>query len=121
MAEKKTSAPKPEKAENSIKQLLDPNDASNITLYDEEDNAVEFEQIALIPHQKKVYAILKPAERMEGIADDEAIAFAVEEDEEGDQLLVVVEDEPIIDEVFKAYHKLLEDEGKKGKGSTGKK
>ena len=101
--------------ENSIVRLLDPNDAENITLYDEEDNAVEFEQIALIPLKERVFAILKPAEKMEGVADDEAIAFAVQEDDEGDQILVVVEDEPVIDEVFKAYHQLIEDEEKKSK------
>ncbi|MCL2540741.1 MAG: DUF1292 domain-containing protein [Firmicutes bacterium] len=109
MAEKKATET------NSIVRLLDPNDAENVILYDEEDNAVEFEQVALIPQGDKRYIILKPVEFMEGVADDEAIAFVVQQDDEGDEVLVVVEEEPVIDEVFAAYHKLLEEDEKKSK------
>ena len=108
-------ADKKEKDENPITKLLDSNDASNITLYDEADKPVEFEQIAVIPQDDKVYAILKPAKKMEGVADDEAIAFEIMDDDDGEPILMVIEDEPIIDEVFKAYHKLLEEDEKKSK------
>ena len=93
--------------DNSIMRLLDPKDSGVIVLYDEEDNPVEFEQIALIPYNEKLYTILKPVKAMEGVGDDEAIVFAFEEDEEEDQILVVEENDAIIDAVFDVYNKLV--------------
>ena len=96
-----------------IHRLLDPKDSDPIVLYDEDDNKVEFEQIALIPLQDKLYAILKPAKKMEGVADDEAIVFGFQEDDEQAPVLVVEENDKIIDEVFDVYNKLLDEEDKK--------
>ena len=96
---------------NAIERLLDENDLVTIVLYDENDKEVEFEQIAIIPYENEVYAILKPVEEMEGVADYEAIVFLLDADEESDEVLSVVEDEKIIDAVFDAYYKLLDEEG----------
>ena len=95
---------------NAIERLLDENDLGTIVLYDENDKEVEFEQIAIIPYNNEVYAILKPLEEMEGVADDEAIVFLLDADEETHDVLSVVEDENIIDAVFDAYYKLLDEE-----------
>lgn len=98
--------------DNPIMRLLDPKDNSVIVLYDEEDKPVEFEQIALIPYNENLYAILKPVKKMEGVGDDEAIVFAFEEDEEEDPILVVEENDAVIDAVFDVYNKLIsESEG----------
>ena len=118
----KTNAVKKEKAaefNDPISQLLDPKNTAVITLYDEEDKQVNFEQIAIIPLNKKLYAILKPVEYMEGVGEDEAIAFVVSEetDDKGgaEQILVVVEDDAEIDAVFEEYHHLLKADKKTGK------
>ncbi len=95
---------------NAIERLLDENDLGTIVLYDENDKEVEFEQIAIIPYQNEVYAILKPVEKMEGVADDEAIVFLLDADEESDEVLSVVEDDAVIDAVFDAYYKLLDED-----------
>ncbi len=95
---------------NAIERLLDENDLGTITLFDENDKEVEFEQIAIIPYNEEVYAILKPVEPMEGVADDEAIVFLLDADEESDEILSVVEDDKIIDAVFDAYYKLLDED-----------
>ena len=95
---------------NAIERLLDENDLGKIVLYDENDKEVEFEQIAIIPYQNEVYAILKPVEKMEGVADDEAIVFLLDADEESDEVLSVVEDDAVIDAVFDAYYKLLDED-----------
>lgn len=98
---------------NPIDALFDVNNSENIVLYNENDEAVEFEQIALIPLAEKVYAILKPTEKVEGVADDEAFVFEVVENEEEGDSLRLVDDDKIIDEVFDEYNKLLdEEEGK---------
>lgn len=95
---------------NAIERLLDENDLGTIVLYDENDKEVEFEQIAIIPLENEVYAILKPVLEMEGVADDEAIVFLLDADEESEDVLSVVEDDAIIDAVFDAYYKLLDED-----------
>ncbi|MDD4210928.1 MAG: DUF1292 domain-containing protein [Clostridia bacterium] len=96
-------------ARNPIEALLDAEDDQTIVLFDEQDNEVEFDQIALIPYKNKAYAILKPTKPMEGVADDEAIVFALIEDENGEDLLSIETDETIINAVFDEYYKLLEE------------
>ena len=56
-----------------VELLLDENNNDNIKLYDEENNCVEFEQIATIPMDEKIYVILKPVAPMENVAEDEAL------------------------------------------------
>lgn len=103
---------KNEEMDNPILKLLDPENSDPIVLFDENEKPVSFEQIALIPYQDKLYAILKPIEKMDGVADDEAIVFSFEEDDTNeDQLLVVEENDTIIDEVFAIYNKLLDEQG----------
>ncbi|MBE5745832.1 MAG: DUF1292 domain-containing protein [Clostridiales bacterium] len=92
-----------------FEQLLDPKDSSNIVIYDEANKPVEFEQIALIPVKENVYVILKPVKKMEGVGEDEGLVFELEEDEEGEENLILVDDEDIIDLVFAEYDKLLEE------------
>jgi len=100
-----------ENNENPIEKLLDTDNNEPIILYDEKDNGIKFEQIALIPYEEKLYALLKPIEKMEGVADDEAVIFAFEEDEnENSQFLRVVNDDKTIDAVFAIYLKLAKEE-----------
>ena len=94
---------------NILDVLLDENNDKPITLYDENDKAVKFDQVAIIPMEEQLYAILKPIDEMEGVADDEAIVFLVEEDEDGDAELVVETDEAKAMKVFDEYYKLLDE------------
>lgn len=93
-----------------IDMLLDENNTDNIKLFNEENEEVEFEQIALVPIDERIYAILKPAAAMEGVADDEALVFGIEEIDDED-CLVIVEDDTIVDKVFEEYYKMLKAEG----------
>lgn len=92
-----------------IDMLLDENNTENIKLFNEENQEVEFEQIALIPIEDKTYAILKPVS-MEGVADDEALVFVIDEIDDED-CLVIVEDDAVVDKVFEEYYKMLKEEG----------
>ena len=106
------------KQENPIDRLLDVEDNEPITLYDENDTAVAFEQIALIPYEEKLYAILKPIDVMEGVGEDEGVIFAFEENEEtNEQFLRVINDDKIIDKVFSQYLALVNEEEKKTKAA----
>jgi len=91
-----------------IDRLLDENDEDPVTLYDEENNETKFEQVAIIPLDEKIYCILKPITKIEGVADDEALVFVIEEIDDED-CLVMVDDDKIINKVFEKYYKLLEE------------
>lgn len=95
---------------NAIDALFDQDNNDNITLFNEKDEPVEFEQIALIPLNEVVYAILRPTQKIEGVADDEAFVFEIVEDEENGDTLRLVEDDGIIEDVFADYNKLLDEE-----------
>lgn len=102
---------KKEKEELSVvEMLMDENNKDNIILLDPDQNEIEFEQVAIIPLDAKLYAVLKPVTEMEGVADDEALVFGVEEID-GQDCLVMVEDDKIIDDVFKGYYDLLRAQG----------
>lgn len=93
--------------------LLDEDNKEPIVLSDEEGKIFSFEQIAVIPYEKdgedKIYAVLKPIDKIEGINDDEAIVFVVEERPEG-AVLLVESDEEVAKGVFEEYYDLLEEE-----------
>ena len=92
-----------------IEKLFDEDDVSNLILYDENNNPTEFQQIAVIPKNNKIYAILKPLSKKFNIADDEALVFVIEEVDDEDYL-IIVEDEKIIDSIFDEYYELLKEQ-----------
>ncbi len=94
---------------SAIEMLLDENNTDNLFLFNEFDELVEFEQIAVIPLEEKVFAILCPVEPLEGMEQDEGLVFAIEEIDNED-CLVIVEDADTINAVFDLYYKLLEEE-----------
>ena len=99
--------------------LLDEENRDPIVLMDEKGKQLEFEQVAMIVHEvegeKNLFAILKPISKIDGIADNEAIVFRVDETEEGSTALVIEQDEEIAIAVFNDYYDLLEKELKKKK------
>ena len=93
--------------------LLDEENTEPISLFDENEKEVKFEQVAIIPEGEKIYAILKPIDEMEGVADDEAIVFVVDYDKDGNSFLVVETNEEIAIKVFDKYYQLLDEEDAK--------
>ena len=99
-----------EEKKSPIEMLLDDDNTDNLILFDEDNRETEFEQIAVIPLDERIYAILKPVTEVVGVNDDEALVFVIEEIDDED-CLVIVDDQKIVDEVFDEYYKLLEEEG----------
>ena len=90
-----------------LEVLLDENDTDPIVLEDSRGVPVAFEQIAIIPHKGGLYCVLKPVEKMEHVADDEALVFRV--DEEDDETVPAVEDDEVTAlEVFEQYYDLID-------------
>lgn len=81
-----------------------------ITLTSENNEEIDFVNIAQIVYQSKIYAILQPVELLDGMDEDEAFVFEVVTDEEGQNSYTIVTDDEIVDEVFSRYNQLLEEE-----------
>ena len=107
--------------------LLDQDNKDPIVLVDESGKQLTFEQVAVIPYEvrkeKRLYCVLKPLDKIEGIADDEAIVFVVDQDKDGNSIIKIEEDEEVAIAVFDKYYDLLEEaqaEEKKAKSSKPK-
>ena len=94
---------------SAIDKLFDENNNDNIVLYNENGEATEFEQVAIIPHSGKIYVLLSLASPTEDISDDEGFVFSIETSEEGKKTLSLVTDDGVIDGVFKIYEDLLDE------------
>lgn len=83
--------------------LFDDDCADDIIVYDEDNNELRLEQVAIIPYMNEMYAILRP---LNGECDeDEAWVFLIDEVEEE---IVLITDSEIVDAVFDEYNRLLE-------------
>lgn len=98
-----------------LEVLLDEENCAPLTMYNSKGQKTVFEQVAVIPHERNgeeaIYAILKPITPIPGVKDDEVIVFYVDEDRDGEAVLMVEEDQTIMKEVFDKYCGLLLDEG----------
>lgn len=101
--------------------LLDQDNREPIVLMDDKGKQLTFEQVAVIPYEvrkeKRLYAVLKPLDKIEGIGEDEAIVFYVDSDEEGNSIIKVEEDEEVAIAVFDKYYDLLEEAQKEEKAA----
>lgn len=126
MAEKEVKKEvKEEKPLDLLDVLLDQDNREPIVLMDEKGKQLTFEQVAVIPHEvrkeNRLYVVLKPLDKIDGIGEDEAIVFLVDTDEAGNSVIRVEEDEEIAIAVFDKYYDLLEEaqkEEKKTKKTT---
>lgn len=95
---------------DALDMILDEQNSENIVLYNENNEPMEFQQIAVIPMGEKTYVILQPVGEFEEIGEDEALVFSIESTDEEEYISIVVED-AIIDAVFEEYYQLLRESG----------
>ncbi len=95
-----------------IDKILDIENTDNIFLFDESDNEIEFEQVAVIPMDGVSYVILSPISDIEGLSADEGAVFAILSDEGGLPYLSLVGDEELSDRVFDLYERLFDEKCK---------
>ena len=91
-----------------LDMLLDESNNDNIWLQSAAGEKLEFVQVAVIPLDGKLYAILQPVVLLEGMAEDEALVFSIE-GEAGEEQLIIVLDEAIIDRVFEIYDAMYDE------------
>ena len=100
--------------------LLDTENREPIVLRDDKGRAVSFEQVAVIPYaddggERSLYVVLKPLDEIEGVADDEAIVFRVEVNDDDESFLVAETDEHRARAVFDQYYEMVEEANKANK------
>ena len=96
--------------EEIIDILLDEENKDPIVLTDDKGRKLAFEQVAVIPYEQKLYCVLKPLDHIDGVADDEALVFYVDEgeNEDDDPVLRIEDDELKAIDVFMEYYDLLD-------------
>ncbi len=116
---------KREKPKGLLDILLDQDNKDPIVLTDEKGKQLAFEQVAIIPYDvegdKILYVVLKPITKIKGIAEDEAVVFKVIEDEVGNAVLCVENDEIVAIEIFNKYYDMLEEARKNNPKKSTKK
>lgn len=95
---------------NDVRNNFDDGDDDIVTLTSADGEEIDFIQIAGIAHKGSFYAILQPAELLEGMDDDEALVFKVTRGPDGGDHFEIELDDEIIDAVFAEYNRLLDQE-----------
>lgn len=91
-----------------IDQLMDESTAATVQLYDSENKPVAFEQIALIPFDGEMFAILAQKEMFDrGETEHSAIVVRLDFDARD---IEVIEDADCVDEVFAIYDRLFDEQ-----------
>jgi hypothetical protein len=86
--------------------LEDLEDSEIVTLYDEDlGKEVDFEQIAAINYKEKLYVFLTPVEPNDDIGEGEVIIMEAAEDKDGEETLLSVTDETLLNEIFDEFQK----------------
>lgn len=88
--------------------LFDKFNNNPVVLYNQNGEPVSFKQEAYMPMDGHIYVVLKPLEKMEGVNHGECLIYEVTQ-ENGKEIVTLVEDAGIIHNVASMYH-LLADE-----------
>ncbi|MBA1336886.1 MAG: hypothetical protein HPY66_3322 [Firmicutes bacterium] len=84
-------------------------DMDIVVLFDEEDNECHFEVLAVLDVEENRYAILLPVTE-EGEEEEEAYVLRIEQDANGEDVLIGIEDDEELDTVVEAYEELVRQE-----------
>jgi hypothetical protein len=88
-----------------IDRFFDEENFDNVKLEDNSGTEIEFEQVAVVDYEEKYYVILHPVTEMEGIGEDEALVFLIDEDKDE---LVYCDDESTAQAVFAVFYEDME-------------
>lgn len=95
-----------EEKNNANVEIFD--DDSVIELFDENDQSIQFAEIASIELDGKFYELLQPVEPVEGIGEDEAVIFEYTQGENPDERnFIPLFDEELLERVFNEYLKAI--------------
>ena len=90
-----------------IEMILDPDCEEVIELVNENNEVIQFDQMAVVPLDNKLYAILKPITKLDGVGENEAFVFLIDVEKD---FISIVYDFDLCDRVFDIYYDLLDQE-----------
>jgi len=93
---------------HEVKNETDDELSDIVELTDDAGKVLKFYHIGTLDYKNEWYAFFQPAEEMEGADPDEVVIFLISGDE-GNEVLLPVKDEKLLDEVYKEYVKEMED------------
>lgn len=79
-----------------------------IELVDENDNPVRFEHIMTVQYEGEDYVLLAPVDPTEDMEEDEVLVLRIDNDENGDEIYVSIEDDNLVQKVFEQYLAIVE-------------
>ena len=80
-----------------------------VTITTDDGRDIEFVEIAEIPLNGRVFTILQPTEEMDELDPDDVLIFEVLTDEDGNDIVELVDDDETIDAVSEAFYALSEE------------
>ena len=80
-----------------------------VELTDDQGNVLNFYHIGTIEYKDEWYVFFQPAEKMDGVDPDEVVIFRISGDE-GNEVLLPVEDEALREEVYEEFMRELDEE-----------
>lgn len=81
-----------------------------VELTTEDGKKLKFYFVGTIEYKGKNYSAFEPAEKIDGIEDDDLIIFELSGDDEETADLLPVEDDKLLDEVFEEFCRVLEED-----------
>ncbi len=79
-----------------------------VELVDESGATVRFEHLMTVEYEGSAYVLLVPIDEIEDVGEDEVIILRIEENQDGDDAYVGVEDEELLEKIFERYLELAE-------------
>lgn len=97
--------------EDIFDMLMDEDNDNNIVVSFDDGTSEEFEQMALIPNEDKLYAVLRFVKTEDDEDEyDEFLVVRVEADEEyHSHKIVVEEDDEVVDVILDAFFAMIEE------------
>jgi len=79
-----------------------------IELVDENDNPISFEHIMTLQYKGEDYVLLAPVEPTDDMEEDEVLVLLIDNDDEGNEIYVSVDDDDLVQQVFEKYLEIVE-------------
>ncbi|MDY4187465.1 MAG: DUF1292 domain-containing protein [Candidatus Borkfalkiaceae bacterium] len=96
--------------ENLNNVEVEEDDGDLVELVDDQGRVLKFFHVGSLEHKQKWYAFFMPAEEIEGTTEDEVVIFNIAADDKGEEVLLPVEDEVLLEEVYEEFCKQMEEE-----------
>ena len=98
-------------AENKIvNEELEEEGEEIIILADEDGQEIKFKHVATLDFEEEWYLYLHPLS-VDGVEEDDMVIFHIESDADGNDVFMPVEDQELLDKLYKEYLKELDAQG----------